>query len=244
MPCNDRPTNCAPCGDCPPPAPPILPRCDIALNDGVYPHATVVIENGCIIDVQPGVPFLYQPSACCGGGGGAGGGGDGLDGNEGPPGQNATITIGSVTTLAPGSPATVVNVGTETNAVLNFGLPAGAPGAAAPNITGVTLNDAGWRFESGLVKDLPFQWPPIVQITSTSDYAVVNIQPVKDDDDGSVELRLLGMDAFRLLLETTMDAKDADVNNQLMLLIQDLQTQITTLKQCLEDNCGCSDCNV
>jgi hypothetical protein len=73
---------------------------------------------------------------------------------------------------------------------------------------------------------------------------VVNIQPVKDDDDGSVELRLLGMDAFRLLLETTMDAKDADVNNQLMLLIQDLQTQITTLKQCLEDNCGCSDCNV
>ena len=137
----------------------------------------------------------------------------------------------------------MTNIGTETNAVLNFGLPAGTPGAAAPNIIGVTLNDAGWRFENGLVKELPFQWPPIVQVTSTSDYPVVNIQPVKDDN-GVVTLNLLGMDAFRLLLETTMDAKDADLNNQIMLLIQDLQTQITNLKQCLEDNCDCADCNV
>jgi hypothetical protein len=41
---------------------------------------------------------------------------------------DSSITMGSVTTLAPGSPATVVNVGTPQDMVLNFGIPAGAPG--------------------------------------------------------------------------------------------------------------------
>lgn len=41
---------------------------------------------------------------------------------------SATVTIGSVTTLPPGSPATAVNVGTDQNVVIDLGLPSGADG--------------------------------------------------------------------------------------------------------------------
>ena len=41
-----------------------------------------------------------------------------------------TITIGTVTTLSPGSSATVTNSGTSTDCVFNFGIPQGATGAA------------------------------------------------------------------------------------------------------------------
>ena len=50
------------------------------------------------------------------------------DGEDGEPGENATIAIGQVTTLAPGSQATVSNVGTATNSVLDFGIPEGVQG--------------------------------------------------------------------------------------------------------------------
>lgn len=51
------------------------------------------------------------------------------NGEDGEPGDNATITIGQVSTLAPGSQATVTNVGTDTNAVLDFGIPEGLKGS-------------------------------------------------------------------------------------------------------------------
>lgn len=47
-------------------------------------------------------------------------------------GPAATITVGTVTTGAPGSSASVVNVGTSSAAVLDFTIPAGATGAAGP----------------------------------------------------------------------------------------------------------------
>lgn len=50
----------------------------------------------------------------------------------GPPGAAATITIGTVTTGAPGTPAQVTNSGTAQNAVLNFTIPQGIPGASQP----------------------------------------------------------------------------------------------------------------
>ena len=52
----------------------------------------------------------------------------GEPGQDGVNGQNATITIGQTSTLAPGSQATVSNVGTATNAVLDFGIPEGLQG--------------------------------------------------------------------------------------------------------------------
>ena len=39
-----------------------------------------------------------------------------------------TITVGTVTSLAPGSTPTVVNVGTSTDPIFNFGIPQGAQG--------------------------------------------------------------------------------------------------------------------
>jgi hypothetical protein len=52
----------------------------------------------------------------------------GLPGPAGAPGAAATIAVGSTTTLSPGSPATVANTGTSSDAVLAFGIPAGQQG--------------------------------------------------------------------------------------------------------------------
>jgi hypothetical protein len=45
-------------------------------------------------------------------------------------GPGATVAIGDTTTGAPGSPASVVNVGTPTSAVLDFTIPRGRDGAS------------------------------------------------------------------------------------------------------------------
>ncbi len=60
-------------------------------------------------------------------------GATGAAGASGSNGTAATITIGTVETLAEGESATVTNVGTETAAILNFGIPKGATGAAGSN---------------------------------------------------------------------------------------------------------------
>ena len=62
----------------------------------------------------------------------------GLQGLQGPAGNAATITIGSVTTSAPGTSAQVTNRGTSSAAVLDFVLPKGKDGADG----GVTVDDA------------------------------------------------------------------------------------------------------
>lgn len=62
----------------------------------------------------------------------------GLQGAQGPAGNAATITIGSVTTSAPGTAAQVTNRGTSSAVVLDFVLPKGKDGADG----GVTVDDA------------------------------------------------------------------------------------------------------
>lgn len=52
----------------------------------------------------------------------------GLPGSDGADGENATIKIGSVSSLNYGDTPTVTNVGTDTHAVLNWGIPAGQQG--------------------------------------------------------------------------------------------------------------------
>ena len=61
----------------------------------------------------------------------------GLQGLQGPAGNAATITIGSVTTSAPGTSANVTNSGTPSAAVLDFVLPKGKDGADG----GVTVDE-------------------------------------------------------------------------------------------------------
>lgn len=50
-------------------------------------------------------------------------------------GPQATIEIGTVSTLTPGSPATVTNIGTDANAILDFGIPQGAAATIVVNST-------------------------------------------------------------------------------------------------------------
>lgn len=62
-------------------------------------------------------------------------------GATGAPGTAATITIGSVTTGAAGSNASVSNSGTSTNAVLDFTIPRGNPGADGGVTVDAELSD-------------------------------------------------------------------------------------------------------
>lgn len=57
-------------------------------------------------------------------------GSDGADSTV--PGPAGTIGVGTTTTLNPGYPATVTNVGTSNAAVFNFGIPRGEQGAQGP----------------------------------------------------------------------------------------------------------------
>lgn len=61
---------------------------------------------------------------------------NGEDGQDGDDGAAATITIGTVTTVAAGEPATVTNVGTSNAAVLDFEIPQGEDGAGTGDVSG------------------------------------------------------------------------------------------------------------
>jgi hypothetical protein len=59
-------------------------------------------------------------------------GDSGTNGTNGTNGAAATIAVGTVTTGAAGSSATVTNAGTSSAAVFNFSIPAGATGPTGP----------------------------------------------------------------------------------------------------------------
>lgn len=73
----------------------------------------------CVFRTTPLCPIGTIPPPCC-------------VCPPGPPGAAATITVGTVTTGAPGTPAQVTNSGTAQNAVLNFTIPQGESGSASP----------------------------------------------------------------------------------------------------------------
>ena len=63
----------------------------------------------------------------------------GATGATGATGMAATVQVGTTTTGAPGTNASVTNTGTESNAVLNFVIPAGATGANGATGTAATV---------------------------------------------------------------------------------------------------------
>lgn len=71
----------------------------------------------------------------------------GADGSDGNDGLNASISIGTTTTLPAGQNASVSNSGTSQNSILNFSIPRGADGqngqAATISIGTTTTGDAG-----------------------------------------------------------------------------------------------------
>lgn len=71
----------------------------------------------------------------------------GENGTDGVDGVSPTISVGNTTTLDPNSPATVTNVGTNTNVVLDFGIPQGKQGVSdnclsVPTVVGELPEDA------------------------------------------------------------------------------------------------------
>jgi hypothetical protein len=82
----------------------------------------------------------------------------GIPGKDGKDGSNATITIGTVTTTAPGTNATVTNVGTATNAILNITIPRGFDGINGLNGTN-GINGVGIKGEKGEKGDTGLQGP-------------------------------------------------------------------------------------
>lgn len=61
-------------------------------------------------------------------------------GSQGPQGVAGTIEIGSVQTVSYGSPASVTNSGTEEEAILDFQIPQGAPGAQVTDMSNLVLS--------------------------------------------------------------------------------------------------------
>jgi len=67
-------------------------------------------------------------------------GATGPAGPTGPAGAAATATAGTTTTLPPGSPATVTNVGTTSAAIFDFAIPQGLPGTGSGSVTSVDVS--------------------------------------------------------------------------------------------------------
>lgn len=216
MACNNTQTNCQPCKDCPPITPPVQPRCNVILADGVFTNATVTIDNGCIVAVAKGNPFEYRPDANCGGTGGGGGGTgrDGLDGDPGPQGPGGTAVVGSYRMVGYDQPLRIWNTGTASSAILNFEIPESRPGQPGGGGTqGATDDRAGIEIEDGLVKTLPIHWPPILYILSDDDDSGVVITFEKNDSSGVVTAKI--------------DA--SGLRNELLQLIQNMQNQIDAI---------------
>jgi hypothetical protein len=74
-----------------------------------------------------------------------------------------SVAVGTVTTLTPGSQATVTNVGTEQNAILNIGIPQGATGGTGPQGNS-GANAANPNFSVGTVSSLAPGSTPTVSI--------------------------------------------------------------------------------
>lgn len=60
----------------------------------------------------------------------------GEQGPEGIQGPSGTMAVGTVTTVSPSTPASIVNVGTPENSVLNFNIPKGDTGDPFSNVDG------------------------------------------------------------------------------------------------------------
>lgn len=117
------------------PAPSVQMKVAVETLPSGSPAAAVIQNNGTPLNADWELS-LSIPQGPQGGQGVPGK--DGKDGAPGPqgtqgnPGAAATIRIGTVSTGAPGSAATVTNAGTENAAVFNFSIPRGEKGDRGP----------------------------------------------------------------------------------------------------------------
>lgn len=235
--CNDKNTDCSPCEDCPEPPEPVLPKCDVTLPDGVFENATVVVEDGCIVKVEQGEPPQYDPELCC----------DPPDNSadeesepcDCPPGEDgdsATVSIGSVTSLPAGEPPTVSNSGTDTDAILDFGIPEGEDGQDGGETEGVTDDSGGIVIEDGVIKELPLEWPPITSLSFNADPDGVIASADPPDSDGNVEITI-DINGALSDLETDYNQKISDLTQELNDLADRVEENEEDIEEIQEDCC-------
>lgn len=94
-------------------------------------------------------------------------------GEKGDKGDAGTIQVGTVRTLDPGSNATVENIGTSSNAILNFGIPKGQTGEQG--IQGIQgIQGLSATIEVGTVTTLPAGQNATVENVGNENEAVFN----------------------------------------------------------------------
>lgn len=109
-------------------------------------------------------------------------------GTNGVNGTNAAIAIGSTTTLAPGSPATVSNSGTSLNAILEFGIPQGEPGeTGATGPPGANGEDGTNGLNGSALRVQEVDGSPLVNNVTN---IVVSNGTLTDDGDGNVTINI------------------------------------------------------
>jgi hypothetical protein len=96
-------------------------------------------------------------------------------GDPGAPGAAATADAGTTTTLAPGSPATVVNSGSTSAAVFDFGIPEGLKGDQGdPGDPGTP--GAAATIAAGTATSVPYGDPPTVTNSGSSSAAIFDFE--------------------------------------------------------------------
>ena len=134
---------------------------------------------------------------------------DGEDGEDGAPGKAATVRIGTVTTGPPGTEASVVNTGTENEAVLDFTIPMGEkgnPGSSGgmtvdliATLEEVKQNEAaGMAADALAVKELAGFLPFRLGVHSGGNYGYYKdgadtVTPFRTGDGGSMETVIGGL---------------------------------------------------
>lgn len=95
-----------------------------------------------------------------------------LRGPAGKDGASATVSVGTTTTLPPGSSATVENVGTPSNVVLNFGIPGAGLPSDEVNSPDPTQTSSGRCWIPAIGGKLVYVWAPAEKYSAFNEFIV------------------------------------------------------------------------
>lgn len=105
----------------------------------------------------------------------------GVQGAKGDKGDAATITVGSTTTVAPGTPASVTNTGTSGAAILNFEIPQGQKGDKGDKGDGGQVDSIGEG--TGIEVDDTDPVNPVVGLSSAAQSSLSKADTAVQPDD-------------------------------------------------------------
>jgi hypothetical protein len=177
---------------------------------------------------------VYTPDDCCGGTS-SGGGTQGVKGDDGEPGDAASIDVEPSIEVNSGNYWSVENVGTSSAAILRFRSPPSTAGGGG-STTGITGTVAGLRVSNGAVQALPSALVTAVTAVPTGEHAskITMTYAPPDTAHPDAVMVTLGLDLFHDSLVQYVDAKHQEQDNALAALRDTVATQqnsITALEQ-------------